>query len=54
LTISSIAYVKNRPGHDRRYAIDCFRIKREFGWKSGVSFEEGLERTVDWYLANAE
>jgi dTDP-glucose 4,6-dehydratase len=50
---STIAYVKDRPGHDRRYAIDCSRIKRELGWKPEVSFEEGLERTVDWYLANS-
>jgi dTDP-glucose 4,6-dehydratase len=50
---STIAYVKDRPGHDRRYAIDFSRIQRELGWKPGVSFEEGLERTVDWYLANA-
>jgi dTDP-glucose 4,6-dehydratase len=49
---STIAYVADRPGHDRRYAIDCSRIQRELGWKPGVSFEEGLERTVDWYLAN--
>jgi dTDP-glucose 4,6-dehydratase len=47
-----IAYVKDRPGHDRRYAIDCSRIRRELGWKPGVSFEKGLELTVDWYLAN--
>jgi dTDP-glucose 4,6-dehydratase len=47
-----ITYVKDRPGHDRRYAIDCSRIKRELGWKPRASFEEGLERTVDWYLAN--
>ena len=51
---SSVAYVKDRPGHDRRYAIDCSRIKRELGWKQTVSFHEGLERTVDWYLANRE
>jgi dTDP-glucose 4,6-dehydratase len=50
---STIVYVKDRPGHDRRYAIDCSRIKRELGWKQGVSFEEGLERTVDWHLANS-
>jgi dTDP-glucose 4,6-dehydratase len=49
---STITYVKDRPGHDRRYAIDCSRIQRELGWKPGVGFEEGLERTVDWYLAN--
>jgi dTDP-glucose 4,6-dehydratase len=48
----TITYVKDRPGHDRRYAIDCSKIKRELGWKQSVSFEEGLGRTVDWYLAN--
>jgi dTDP-glucose 4,6-dehydratase len=48
----TITYVKDRPGHDRRYAIDCSKIKRELGWKQTVSFEEGLSRTVDWYLAN--
>jgi len=49
---STINFVKDRPGHDRRYAIDCSKIKRELGWKQAVSFEEGLARTVDWYLAN--
>ena len=49
---STIAFVKDRPGHDRRYAIDCGKIKRELGWKQTVSFEERLEKTVDWYLAN--
>ena len=48
----TIAHVKDRPGHDRRYAIDCSKLQRELGWKPGVSFAEGLERTVDWYLAN--
>jgi dTDP-glucose 4,6-dehydratase len=48
----TIAYVADRPGHDRRYAIDCAKIKRELGWKQAVGFAEGLERTVDWYLAN--
>lgn len=48
----TIAYVKDRPGHDRRYAIDCSKIKRELGWQREVSFEAGLEKTVDWYLAN--
>jgi dTDP-glucose 4,6-dehydratase len=51
---STITYVKDRPGHDRRYAIDCSKIKRELGWKQAVSFEEGLSRTVDWYLANSQ
>jgi dTDP-glucose 4,6-dehydratase len=49
---STITYVKDRPGHDRRYAIDCSKLKRELGWQQGVNFEEGLERTVAWYLAN--
>ena len=49
---ATIAYVNDRPGHDRRYAIDCTKIKRELGWKQSVSFEEGLSRTVDWYLSN--
>jgi dTDP-glucose 4,6-dehydratase len=44
--------VKDRPGHDRRYAIDASRIKDELGWEPKVSFEEGMEKTVDWYLAN--
>ncbi len=51
---STIAYVKDRPGHDRRYAIDCSKLKRELGWKQSVTFEEGLSRTVDWYLANGD
>jgi dTDP-glucose 4,6-dehydratase len=51
---SSITYIKDRPGHDRRYAIDCSKIKKELGWKQTVSFEEGLERTVDWYLSNPQ
>jgi dTDP-glucose 4,6-dehydratase len=48
----TITYVKDRPGHDRRYAIDCFRIKRELGWNQTVDFTGGLEKTVDWYLSN--
>jgi dTDP-glucose 4,6-dehydratase len=51
---STITYVKDRPGHDRRYAIDCSKIKRELGWKPSVSFVRGLERTAAWYLANTE
>jgi dTDP-glucose 4,6-dehydratase len=50
----TITYVKDRPGHDRRYAIDCSKIKRELDWKQTVNFEEGLARTVDWYLENHE
>ena len=49
-----ITYVKDRPGHDLRYAIDATKINRELGWKPSVTFEEGLELTVDWYLNNAE
>ena len=47
-----ITYVKDRPGHDRRYAIDATKINKELGWKPSVTFEEGLEITVDWYLEN--
>jgi dTDP-glucose 4,6-dehydratase len=47
-----ITFVKDRPGHDLRYAIDASKINRELGWEPSVSFEEGLERTVDWYLNN--
>jgi len=42
--------VTDRPGHDRRYAIDASKIKRELGWQPAYSFESALERTVDWYL----
>ncbi|GAC1395444.1 MAG: dTDP-glucose 4,6-dehydratase [Sediminibacterium sp.] len=49
-----ITYVKDRPGHDRRYAIDATKINRELGWKPSVTFEEGLSETIDWYLANTE
>jgi len=49
-----ITYVKDRPGHDLRYAIDASKINRELGWKPSVTFEEGLERTIDWFLANEE
>ncbi|SNR24464.1 dTDP-glucose 4,6-dehydratase [Maribacter sedimenticola] len=49
-----ITYVKDRPGHDLRYAIDASKINKELGWKPTVTFEEGLEITVDWYLNNSE
>ncbi|PIF59314.1 dTDP-glucose 4,6-dehydratase [Flavobacterium sp. 2] len=49
-----ITYVKDRPGHDLRYAIDASKINRELGWKPSVTFEEGLERTINWYLSNSE
>ena len=47
-----ITFVKDRPGHDQRYAIDAGKIMNELGWKPSVTFAEGLGRTVDWYLAN--
>jgi dTDP-glucose 4,6-dehydratase len=50
---SLITHVKDRPGHDRRYAIDASKIRRELGWQPSVNFEAGLELTVDWYLANS-
>ena len=47
-----ISYVKDRPGHDRRYAIDATKINKELGWKPSVTFEKGLNETIDWYLEN--
>lgn len=47
-----ITYVKDRPGHDRRYAIDASKINKELGWAPTVTFEEGLRETIDWFLAN--
>ncbi len=47
-----ITYVKDRPGHDRRYAINCDKIKKELGWKQSVDFDAGLDKTVKWYLEN--
>jgi len=49
-----IAYVKDRAGHDLRYAIDCSKLKDELGWSQEVTFAEGLERTVEWYLENEQ
>ena len=49
-----ITYVKDRPGHDKRYAIDASKLNQKLGWKPSVTFEEGLEKTVDWYLENEE
>ena len=49
-----ITYVKDRPGHDLRYAIDAAKINRELGWKPTVTFEQGLEITIDWYLQNQD
>ena len=47
-----ITYVKDRPGHDKRYAIDAQKINKDLGWKPSVTFQEGLEKTIDWYLEN--
>ncbi|SHL15968.1 dTDP-glucose 4,6-dehydratase [Flavobacterium xanthum] len=49
-----ITYVKDRPGHDLRYAIDASKINKELGWKPSVTFEQGLEITVSWYLDNSD
>jgi dTDP-glucose 4,6-dehydratase len=49
-----ITYVKDRPGHDRRYAIDASKISKALGWKPSVTFEEGLSLTIDWYLSNTD
>lgn len=49
-----ITYVKDRPGHDLRYAIDATKIKDELGWEPSLKFEEGLEKTIRWYLDNEE
>jgi len=49
-----ITFVKDRPGHDVRYAIDAGKINKELGWKPSVTFQEGLEKTIDWYLVNHE
>jgi dTDP-glucose 4,6-dehydratase len=48
------SFVKDRPGHDRRYAIDASKLRRELGWEPGETFESGLSRTVQWYLDNPE
>jgi dTDP-glucose 4,6-dehydratase len=53
-SVQLISYVKDRPGHDLRYAIDASKINTELGWKPSVNFEQGLERTIDWYLANED
>jgi len=49
-----ITYVKDRAGHDQRYAIDASKLKDDLGWEPSLQFEEGLEKTIDWYLANTE
>jgi dTDP-glucose 4,6-dehydratase len=49
-----ITFVRDRPGHDFRYAINCDKIKRELGWKQSLSFEEGIEQTIRWFMENRE
>ena len=49
-----ITFVNDRPGHDLRYAIDASKINKELGWKPTVTFEEGLSKTIDWYLNNED
>jgi dTDP-glucose 4,6-dehydratase len=49
-----ITYVKDRPGHDRRYAMDASKIERELGWRPLETFESGIRKTVQWYLENEE
>jgi dTDP-glucose 4,6-dehydratase len=51
---SQITYVRDRPGHDRRYAIDASKLERELGWQPAENFETGIRKTVEWYLANKE
>jgi dTDP-glucose 4,6-dehydratase len=51
---AQISYVKDRPGHDRRYAIDAGKIERELGWRPAETFDSGIRKTVQWYLANPE
>jgi dTDP-glucose 4,6-dehydratase len=52
--IQQITYVQDRPGHDRRYAIDASKIELELGWKPAETFDTGIRKTVQWYLSNTE
>lgn len=51
---SQITFVRDRPGHDRRYAIDASKIRDELGWTPMMGFEDGIAFTIDWYLANPD
>jgi dTDP-glucose 4,6-dehydratase len=51
---SQITYVKDRPGHDRRYAIDATKLERELAWRPAETFDTGIRKTVQWYLDNQE
>jgi dTDP-glucose 4,6-dehydratase len=53
-TAKLITFVKDSAGHDKRYAIDATKLNKELGWKPSLQFEEGLDKTIDWYLANGE
>jgi hypothetical protein len=52
-TETLLSYVKDRPGHDRRYALNCDKMASELGWRPAISLEDGLKKTIDWYKANA-
>ena len=49
-----IEFVEDRPGHDYRYSMNSNKISKEMGWKSKTSFDEGIQKTIDWYLNNEE
>jgi len=49
-----ITYVKDRAGHDKRYAIDATKLNKELGWEPSLQFEEGLSKTIDWYLSHQD
>ena len=49
-----IIFIKDRPGHDFRYALDASKINKDLGWRPSVTFEEGLSKTIDWYFNNKE
>ena len=49
-----LTYVKDRPGHDRRYALSCEKMEQELGWKPAIPLEEGLRQTIEWYRSNTE
>ena len=52
--VSLLSYVKDRPGHDRRYALRCDKMEQELGWKPAISLEQGLQQTIDWYRNNTK
>ena len=47
-----LTFVKDRPGHDRRYALNCQKMERELGWKPAISLDDGLRQTIEWYRTN--